>query len=117
MPTIEKDWTTTAGLRAVVLVTHMGHRCGYVGVPPGHPQYFAFYQDDELSHIDVHGSLTYSDNSSEYPIKNSGLWWFGFDCAHYNDMTLWNSSGVHRSLEFCVAECESLALQITENLR
>lgn len=34
---IEKDWTTKAGLRAVVLMTSMGHRCGYVGVPVGHP--------------------------------------------------------------------------------
>lgn len=38
---IEKDWTTKAGLRAIVLVCKSGerrtHRCGYVQVPEGHP--------------------------------------------------------------------------------
>lgn len=37
--TIEKDWTTEAGLRAVVILGDMGHRCGYVGVPHDHPLY------------------------------------------------------------------------------
>lgn len=35
--TVEKDWTTAAGLRAVVVMTSMGHHCGYVGVQKGHP--------------------------------------------------------------------------------
>ena len=34
---VEKDWTTAAGLRAVVIMGDMGSRCGYVGVPVGHP--------------------------------------------------------------------------------
>lgn len=34
---IVRDWTTAAGLRAVVRMTTMGHHCGYVGVPAGHP--------------------------------------------------------------------------------
>lgn len=33
---VERDWTTIAGLRAVAVRTAYGHRCGYVGVPPGH---------------------------------------------------------------------------------
>lgn len=36
-PGIRNDWTTKAGLRAVVLMTSMGHHCGYVAVPKGHP--------------------------------------------------------------------------------
>jgi hypothetical protein len=43
MYTVEKDWTTKAGLRAVVIVVHFvrigGHRCGYVGVPRWHTLY------------------------------------------------------------------------------
>lgn len=35
--TVEKDWITAAGLRAVVTMGSMGHHCGYVGVPKGHP--------------------------------------------------------------------------------
>ncbi|MGE8691120.1 MAG: hypothetical protein ACN6PJ_28510 [Achromobacter sp.] len=34
---VEKDWTTEAGLRAVVIWVRDSHRCGYVGVPAGHP--------------------------------------------------------------------------------
>ncbi len=33
---VEKDWITPAGFRAVVIMSEMGHRCGYVGVPSGH---------------------------------------------------------------------------------
>lgn len=33
----EKDWTTAAGLRAVVLLVRGSHRCGYVGVDSTHP--------------------------------------------------------------------------------
>jgi hypothetical protein len=41
---VEKDWITQAGLRAVVIyITDMGHRCGYVGVNPGHPLHGAEY--------------------------------------------------------------------------
>lgn len=34
---IERDWTTKAGLRAVCLLAHGSHRCGYVEVSVGHP--------------------------------------------------------------------------------
>ena len=40
---IEKDWTTEAGLRAVVMLTDMGHRCGYVGLPSTHVLYGVAY--------------------------------------------------------------------------
>lgn len=44
MKIIERDWTTRAGLRAVVVLVNDGsHRCGYVGVPKGHPLYGAEY--------------------------------------------------------------------------
>lgn len=35
--TIERDWTTAAGLRAVCLLIHGMHRCGYVAVGADHP--------------------------------------------------------------------------------
>lgn len=34
---VEKDWVTESGLRAVVVMTTSGHRCGYVGLPESHP--------------------------------------------------------------------------------
>jgi len=36
---IEKEWTTKAGLKAVVYFVHDSHRCGYVLVPEKHPLY------------------------------------------------------------------------------
>lgn len=37
--------------------------------------------------IDVHGSLTYSGGGegNTYPVPDTDLWWFGFDCAHCDD--------------------------------
>lgn len=40
---IEKDWTTKAGFRAVVIMIKNSHRCGYVGVPNEHPLFDAGY--------------------------------------------------------------------------
>lgn len=42
---VEKDWTTQAGFRAVVIMGDMGSRCGYVGVPKGHPLFGASYSE------------------------------------------------------------------------
>lgn len=39
---IEKDFEHE-GLRCVVIMTPMGHRCGYVGLPKGHPLYGVDY--------------------------------------------------------------------------
>lgn len=149
---VEKDWTTKAGLRAVVIMGRMGHRCGYVGVPQGNPLYGveynqttpvltmdmnrstekmspiqvlcgAFKSADELRSpeyvFEVHGGLTYSGTSPKYPVE-SDLHWFGYDCGHAGDapapgsrMSAFAFEGdVHRTLEYCEAECESLAEQI-----
>ncbi len=114
MNTVEKDWTTATGLRAVVLLVERGHRCGYVGVPDTHPLHGVEYNstsdsvqfpsaegmgkrgvlslianpdgDARLDSVfDVHGSLTFSGGGDGYPAPSDGLWWFGFDCAHHGD--------------------------------
>jgi len=60
--------------------------------------------------FNVHGSLTYSGGDSKYPVSDdTNRWWFGFDCAHYDD----NKPG-GQSLEYVIAECESLAMQLSE---
>lgn len=74
----------------------------------------------------IHGGLTYSSSyfRSSYPVQ-SDLWWFGYDCGHYNDakdfeimsdkhkeierMYSFDSGGEIRTLEYCVNECELLA--------
>ena len=161
---IVKDWTTEAGLRAVIVMTEMGHHCGYVGVPPGHPLHGVGYSQpcDALSPMpdseplgkrgvlavfcaagdperarspemvfDVHGSITYSGGSPDYPAQSDNLWWFGYDCAHAGDSPspeaqakkremhpdhrfLWERTGEFRDIDYCVTECESLARQIAQ---
>lgn len=151
---IEKDWTTQAGLRAVVIMTDMGHRCGYVGLPKEHPLCGVSYSEtsthlrlnrerstEKMSSIqilcasgkdldtlnspeyvfEVHGGLTYSGSGKgTYPVE-SNLWWFGYDCGHAGDAPAPGSrmaefrfgmDEVHRTLEYCIDECESLALQL-----
>lgn len=58
---IEKDWVTKAGLRAVVLMGGMGHRCGYVGVPKGHLLYGTKYNDDTHALKDLADGETIGD--------------------------------------------------------
>lgn len=126
--TIEKDWTTAAGLRAVVIMGSLGYRCGYVGVPTTHPLFCVGYSLDTPAFeaaspegmLDVHGGLTYAGGGGDYPVP-SELWWFGYDCGHYGDapapgspMERLTFSGVHRTLDFCIEQCESLAHQLKE---
>lgn len=40
---VVKDWTTKAGLRAVVLFIHNSHHCGYVAITKDHPLYGVTY--------------------------------------------------------------------------
>ena len=97
MSTIEKVWTTTAGLQAAVLIvtcqiekggpTYRRHRCGYVAIPSGHQLHGKSYDDDVFCDVDVHGGLTFSGTSGDRPIESidSSDWLLGFDCAHSGD--------------------------------
>jgi hypothetical protein len=84
-------------------MTH-GYACGYVGVPEGHPWYKKDYDDID---VDVHGGLTWSDDhvGNDAP---DGLWWVGFDTAHYNDNTC------NCDEAYCEHEVESLKRQALE---
>ena len=43
--TVEKHWTTKSGLEAVIIMTSIGHRCGYVGVGKESPLNGIRYSD------------------------------------------------------------------------
>lgn len=119
---IVKEWTTKAGLKAVILLVNNGsHHCGYVQAPENLKG--THYIDVE-DHIDVHGGVTYS--GEDYWDTKLG-WYFGYDCAHYNDKvncpddlkhipSLAESPaythGVWRDEAYCTEECESLANQL-----
>lgn len=113
------------GLRCVVVMTNMGHRCGYVGVTKDHPLFSNSYTSLDF---DVHGGLTYSGGgeNSKYPVE-SDLWWFGYDCAHFGDgkdlnyvseelkkhmFMFVDESETIRTLDYCIEECKSLANQL-----
>jgi hypothetical protein len=122
---VVKDWITSAGLRAVIVLSHDGsHHCGYVAVPAGHPDFGKDY--DEVDAI-VHGGLTYGAFASKYPVDTTpeSIYWLGYDCAHSGDELRGRmgellssigefplSKGVWRDEAFCTAECESLAEQL-----
>lgn len=116
---VEKEWTTRAGLKAVVIAHDMGHRCGYVSVPAEHPLHGKDYNEVDL---DVHGGVTYAGMRDD-------LWWFGYDCAHLGDARdpelmsdeyknvllgrkLNFDGDTIKTLDFCVNECESMAAQL-----
>lgn len=53
--------------------------CGYVAVPIGHKLRGMSYQDAGDIGVHAHGGLTFGD-------KMDGHKWFGFDCAHADDL-------------------------------
>lgn len=84
----------------LIVLNTIGHRCGYVAIPPSHPfnntplEKYEFagktrehYNYDQLD-IDCHGGLTYMDR--EHSLKDllpipCNDFWIGFDCGHCFD--------------------------------
>ena len=132
---IEKDWTTAAGFRAVVIRRHNRNRCGYVGVPPEHPLHgVAYYEaspclrpltdDEPIGKRGVLALLAYSKEEGlrpdiafdvhgsltfagdgDYPVENDGLWWFGFDCNHSGDASTPEEDGRHGNIYRSLEYC------------
>lgn len=73
---------------------------------------------DEYAHrlsfaLNVHGGLTFAGEWEEvFPEKD--LWWFGFDCAHADDLCPGNpySAGVYRDFPYVKNEVQKLAGQL-----
>ncbi len=111
---------------------YSGHLCGYVAVKKDHPWFGKGYSDEGVD-VDVHGGLTYShscqglvchkNDEDEQPV-----WWFGFDCAHYDDLRPTNDlfsesmglpafeydAGVrsYKTIDFVTREIKHLARQL-----
>ena len=79
------------GLPCVVRTTDFGHKCGYIGLPESHPLFGKHY-DDVPDVVDAFGGFTFSEPGA------GGLWWIGWDDAHYEKF-----SGDH------MQECARLA--------
>lgn len=84
-PVREKHWHDR-GYACMVVLTPMGHRCGYVGIHKGQAHYGSSYL--LLDWIECHGGLTYSEgNHPAWPSSEKNpKWWIGFDCAHCTDI-------------------------------
>ena len=126
------------GYLCVVIMTDMGHRCGYVGIPEKHPLYRqdAGKKASCLETVrptvwfNVHGGITFSGfGRYRYPLFQNvagAFWWYGYDCADYGDAPDTSRikdprrrgasllTGVVRSLDYCINECNSLADQLKE---
>jgi len=97
--------------------------CGYIEVHEHNKYYNKPY--DEADIFDVHGGLTYSGDLTIYKDNiEIPKYFFGFDCAHGGDMTIYTinfkepieykcSSGIYRNKEYVISECEKLAEQLS----
>lgn len=116
-------------LDCLIVRSHGGHLCGYVGVPPGHPWYDVDYGNIE-PHPRIHGGLTYSNRCLEdeaeptichvpLPGRPDNVWWIGFDCAHVGDLSprlldpnhMW-SHETYKDVAYVEREVTDLARQV-----
>jgi hypothetical protein len=80
----------------------LGCLCGYVGVYTDHPWHGYRYHgpctaDNPCgkewcdhtpeSQIEVHGGITFSGKRGRAESFDENIWWFGFDCGHWRDLT------------------------------
>ena len=119
------------GYKCVTTFLSHGWRCGYVGIPISS----SLYKHEEDLDFDVHGGITFT--GFNHPLQDTGLWWIGFDCSHYNDghdiqklKEIWGDNvevqarikvygeecswEVPRTLKYVQQECRNLVDQIIE---
>jgi thiol-disulfide isomerase/thioredoxin len=111
----KKQWLDKrTGLPCLVVRSPVGALCGYVGVTKSHPFFEKNY--DDVPNLPVHWGLTFSDKCCGIPDnleevsdylrpkveehgpyafmvchkvedgEDENVWWFGFDCAHCDDV-------------------------------
>jgi hypothetical protein len=128
-----EDPETKRPCLAVRNVHGSGGWCGYVAVLPGEPS----YGKNDLD-LEVHGGLTFSsfcaEDNKEHgichipgPGEPDKVWWLGFDCGHYGDLSPAMAARdkelginpvaeeVYRDLEYLKEQCHELAKQLGPN--
>lgn len=126
------------GYEYLVTFTHLGTRCGYVALPPGHKLNSCVDYDDIPVHC--HGGITFY--SHDHGLKSLLSQpcidkWIGFDCAHCYDGHDWEKVAevfgekaalsreylsamddfpevTRKSYDFVVKECQSIIDQLIE---
>ena len=147
MSAIDKPWETepdiTKGYHMGVayrIMRHggMGHLCGYVRLPKGHPWLKAAmkkqwgpvwpkntyravrkgYDAHPIANLRVHGGVTFFGRSC----RGRG-YWIGFDCAHCDDLVPGMSplfvmrGSTYRTIDFAKLECFRMAKAVAKAVR
>lgn len=135
----KRQWQDEAtGLPCLIVRGPVGVLCGYVGVPEGHIAFGMDYDkaDGEFD-LSVHGGLTFANMCAATADETHGIchkpapgepdhiWWFGFDCAHCDDLApkprrfasvnyrlIVEPHQTYRDLAYVEAECRKLAAQL-----
>lgn len=124
------QWVDAAtGLPCLIVRGGSASLCGYVGVPPTHP----FHKRDyDHVNVDAHGGLTFANGCQHSKDESQGVchipepgtsddvWWFGFDCAHFGDLSpgllrhgfSCFAGEVYRDVDYVAREVTSLAAQL-----
>lgn len=124
------------GYECRVLFMDMGHRCGYIKIPEGHPLCVDDY-DYINEFVNCHGGLTYAAHYLNGEKCDDGVW-VGFDCCHSTDVidlealekyypeqiskygrewwkayaSIWYCYQTIKTLDFCKDQLKSLAEQL-----
>lgn len=149
----KRQWLDKAtGMPCLIVRNDGGALCGYVGVTKEHPAFgkdysYRCYEDknsneckeyvksayEAINDIEVHGGLTFASKCSNTSDEAQGIchvdlngpevWWFGFDCAHLDDVCPAYSKelqgfrsiagdGIYRDFDYVTSEVTSLAAQL-----
>lgn len=120
----KKQWQHNNGLACLIVRNHRGALCGYVGVPISHPYFGKGY--NEIDNVEVHGGLSFSGECAESNDEAKGIchisdkevWWLGFDCNHYGDISplgeypYFESKSTYKDFEYVTNEVNKLAEQL-----
>jgi hypothetical protein len=133
----EKAWVDEATGLHCLIRRHpsLGHLCGYVGVPKGHPAYglsdFPIESgldentewwrrhvtnrvEYKVADISIHGGITHTGPLTSHET----IHWFGFDCAHHMDYIpklgkdLGKEITSYRDVDYVTHQVENLAKQL-----
>lgn len=139
--TVEKDYQYS-GCRCVVIMTSMGHRCGYIGINKSHPLYGAHYskkseilqsrlewlKNQEIGKRGIIPTFCWDGKSVSpeilFEVHGGITFSNGGEKSEYPvESNLWwfgfdcahlDDNPVRCNTAYCVEECNSLAKQLTE---
>lgn len=88
---IEKTFMTQEGYYAVCIFQPMLHRCGYLGLPKGHPLYESenpLYESENwfiTKYLQVHQGITFEGAWDFKGVLPNEFYFLGFSCSHIGD--------------------------------